>query len=146
MVILLAQTLLSCAKFRPLRVIKKRNNPADTGLWSNEGMFQAFAMVWQTAQNGRLPQTGEPTIWAVCTPQTVLDRHFWCLFCFFKILLFFIFYQYSSIFVTGPTKACLLCVTPAGTYRVQSPGFPKTVCCQDQQWNDVKIVLTSLPY
>ena len=25
----------------------------------------------------------------------------------------------------SPNKACLLCATPAGTYRVQSPGFPK---------------------
>ena len=43
----------------------------------------------------------------------------------------FIFYRYPSIFVTGspvpPTKACL-CATPAGTYRVQCPGFPKRWC------------------
>ena len=28
-------------------------------------------------------------------------------------------------FYCTPNKACLLCATPAGTYRVQSPGFPK---------------------
>ena len=28
------------------------------GFCSNEGMFQAFALVWQTAQNGRLHKTG----------------------------------------------------------------------------------------
>ena len=30
-------------------------------------------------------------------------------------------------FYCTPNKACLLCATPAGTYRVQSPGFPKIV-------------------
>ena len=45
-------------------------------LCSNEGMFQAFALVWQTPQNGRLHKTGEPTIEAACTPQTVPGRHF----------------------------------------------------------------------
>ena len=27
-------------------------------LWSNKGIFQVFALVWQTAQNGRLHKTG----------------------------------------------------------------------------------------
>ena len=53
-------------------------------------MFQAFALVWQMAQNGRLHKTGEHTIRAACTPQTVLDWLFWCLFCFF--------YPYLAIF------------------------------------------------
>ena len=30
-------------------------------------------------------------------------------------------------FYCTPNKACLLCATPAGTYRVQSPGFPKII-------------------
>ena len=30
-------------------------------------------------------------------------------------------------FYCTPNKACLLCATPAGTYRVQSPGFPNIV-------------------
>ena len=30
-------------------------------------------------------------------------------------------------FYCTPNKACLLCATPAGNYRVQSPGFPKIV-------------------
>ena len=32
-------------------------------------------------------------------------------------------------FYCTPNKACLLCATPAGTYRVQSPGFLKIVYC-----------------
>ena len=36
------------------------------------------------------PAVGEPTIRTACAPQTVLDRHFRCLFCFF--------YQYLAIF------------------------------------------------
>ena len=97
MVIWLAQTILSCAKLRPLRVIRKVNfcwhwtGCGDARrLCFSESMFQAFALVWQTAQNGRLHKTGEPTIRAACTPQTVLDRLFWCLFCFF--------YSYLAIF------------------------------------------------
>ena len=39
--------------------------------------------------------------------------------------------SFTSIWPSFPqfyctlNKACLLCATPAGTYRVQSPGFPK---------------------
>ena len=42
----------------------------------------------------------------------------------------------AHVLTVPPTKACLLCATPAGyiyrsmpvgTYRVQSPGFPKIV-------------------
>ena len=66
MVISLVQTLLTCAKFQLLQVIK-RDNFADW-LW---GCLQALiqtrhvsssALVWQMAQNGRLHKTGEPTI------------------------------------------------------------------------------------
>ena len=45
----------------------------------------------------------------------------------------------AHVLTVPATKACLLCATPAGmdlyiqampvgTYRVQSPGFPKIVC------------------
>ena len=34
------------------------------------------------------------------------------------------------VLTVPPTKACLLCATSAGTYRVQSPGFPKIVYYQ----------------
>ena len=33
----------------------------------------------------------------------------------------------SRGFTVSPTKSCLLCATPASTYRVQSPEFPKIV-------------------
>jgi len=46
----------------------------------------------------------------------------------------------AHVLSVPPTKACLLCATPAGmdlyrqampvgTYQVQSPGFPKIVYC-----------------
>ena len=31
-----------------------------------------------------------------------------------------------------PTKVCLLCATPAGTYRVQSTEFPKVIYCKKE--------------
>ena len=42
----------------------------------------------------------------------------------------------AHVLTVPPTKARLLCATPAGlvpigTYRVQSPGFPKIVYLQD---------------
>ena len=48
----------------------------------------------------------------------------------------------AHVLTVPPTKACLLCATPAGmdlyiqampvgTYRVQSPGFPKIVYYED---------------
>ena len=122
----------SCAEFWLLRVKKifKWDNFADIGVIvgmpaGSEGMLQAFVLVWQTAQNGCLHKTGEPTIRAACTPQTVLDRHFWCLFCFF--------YQYLAIFLyCTSNKACLLCTTPASTHWMQSPEFPKIVYHHNQ--------------
>ena len=54
-----SDSLRSCAKFRPLRVSKKDIILLTLDwLCSNEGMCQAFALVWQTAQNGRLHKTG----------------------------------------------------------------------------------------
>ena len=57
----------------------------------------------------------------------------------------------AHMLTVPPTKVCLLCATPAGldlyiqampvgTYRVQSPGFPKIVYCVGQ--NLVKVVTT----
>ena len=98
MVISLAQTLLSCAKFGPLRVIKKRYNFADIGL--AVGTPAGFAPTKECFKRSRwfgkrhktdaFTKLGESTIRAACTPQTVLGRHFWCLFCFF--------YHYLAIF------------------------------------------------
>ena len=133
MVISLAQKLLSCATFRPLRVIKKRRryNFADwTGcgdarrLCSNEGMFQAFALVWQTAQNGRLHKTG-----GTYSVSELHVPHRQCLAGIsnaFSASFTNICPSFPRFYCT-PNKACLLCATPAGTYRVQSPGFPNIV-------------------
>ena len=93
LVIWLVETLLSCAKFWPLQVIKTKiyfcwhwTGCGDARrLCSSEGMFQAFALVWQTAQMHTFTKLGEPTIRAACTPRTILDQHFWCLFCFTSI-------------------------------------------------------------
>ena len=98
MVISLAQKLLSFAKFRTLRVIK--NNiilltldwlwrPARR-LCSNEGMFEAFALVWQTAQNGRLHKTGG-TYYQSCMYHT---DSAWLTF----LMPFLLLYQYLAIF------------------------------------------------
>ena len=61
--------------------------------------------------------------------QWALDRHFWCLFC---LCLRVSVTDLAHVFSVPPTKACLLCATPAmpvDTYRVQSPGLPKIVYC-----------------
>ena len=42
--------------------------------------------------------------------QRVFDRHFWCLFC----LLFMGIHHLPHVLTVPPTKACLLCATPAG--------------------------------
>ena len=72
-------------------------------LCSNEGTFQAFTLVWQTARNRRLHK-------AACTPQTA--------FVPFLLLL-----PVSGHLSRGFTL-------PASTYQMQSPGFPKIVCWQ----------------
>ena len=69
------------------------------------------------------------------TPFAMLDWHFWCLFCFF--------HQYLATFpavLLNPNKAYLLCATPAGTYQVQSPGFPKIIYWSILQWKQYDAV------
>ena len=60
MVISLARTRLWCAKFRVIKkdIIFLTGCGDARRLCSNEEMFQAFALVWQTTQNGRLHKTG----------------------------------------------------------------------------------------
>ena len=92
------QTLFSCAKFWPLQVIKKRDNFADTGLAVGtpasfdlmKACFKRMCWFGNWHKTDAFTKLGEPTIRAACTPQTMLDQHFWCLFCFF--------YQYLTIF------------------------------------------------
>ena len=87
MVISLAQTLLSCAKFRLLRVIiiKDLKKIFCWHCW-HVGMPAGFAPTKECFKHLRwfgkrhktdaFTKLGEPTIRAACTPQTVLDRHF----------------------------------------------------------------------
>ena len=119
MVISLAQKLLLCAKFRPLWVKKLDWLWGRLQVCSNEGMFQAFALVWRhnlkrtPSQNwGNLlsvlhvPHT--QCLAGISNPFSASFTGIWTSF---------------PRFYCSPSKACLLCTTPAGTYRVQSPGF-----------------------
>ena len=59
----------------------------------------------------RLPAGG--TYYPICTfpaSSERFDRHFWCLFC----LLFTGIRHLPHVLTAPPTKACLLCATPAG--------------------------------
>ena len=85
MVISLAQTLLLCAKFWPLRVIKK-----DIILLTLDWQWGCLTALlqWKNVSLKRsrwfgkrhktdtFTKLGEPTIRAACTPQTELGRHF----------------------------------------------------------------------
>ena len=83
LVISLAQKLLSCAKFRSLRVIKKANF-ADIGLTvgtpagvaPTKECFKRSRWFGKRHKTDAFTKLGEPTIRAACTPQTVLGRHF----------------------------------------------------------------------
>ena len=95
-VISLANGHFTCAKFRPLRVTETEiillTASGDARrLWSNEGMY-VWSVRWFSKRHKTDASTNleDPTIRAACTPQTVLGRHFWCLFCFFN--------QYLAIF------------------------------------------------
>ena len=48
-------------------------------------------------------------------------------------------------FYCTPNKACLLCATPAGTYRVQSPGFPKIVYYDNVKGLETHLKITPSP-
>ena len=86
MVISLAQTRLSCANFRPLRVItKKRENFADIGLavGTPAGFAPTKACFKLSRWFGKRHKTDAFTklgnllsIRAACTPQTAPGRHF----------------------------------------------------------------------
>ena len=75
MVISLAQTLLSCAKFRPLRVIRK-DNFADIGLAAGTPADFDPTKACKRHKTDTFTKLKEPTIRAACTPRTELDRHF----------------------------------------------------------------------
>ena len=83
MVIWLAQTLLSCAKFWLLRVLKKGDDFADTGLAveTPAGSAPAKACFKLLHWFGKRHKMDAFT--KLGNLLTVLDQHFWCLFCFF---------------------------------------------------------------
>ena len=58
----------------------------------------------------RLPAPHRLSDLHVLREQWVFDRHFWCLFC----LLFTGIRHIAHVLTVPPTKACLLCATPAG--------------------------------
>ena len=80
-------------------------------------------------------QLGEPAIRAACPPRRVSA---WSAFLMHFLPLFTGIRHLAHVLTVPPTKACLLYATPAamdlyiqamplGTYRVQSPRFPKIV-------------------
>ena len=130
MVISLAQTLLSCAKFRPLRVIKKDIILRTLDwLWGcPQALLQRrnVSSVRVGLANGtkRTPSQN----WGNLLSELHVP-HRQCLTGIsnaFSSSLTSIWPSFPR-FYCNPNKACLLCATPAGTYRVQSPGFPKIV-------------------
>ena len=98
-----------------------------TGCDPTKACFKRSCWFGKWRKTDAFTKLGEPTIRAACTPRTVLDRHF----CLFRGLFFTGIRHLRHRLTVPPTKACLLCATPAGTYRVQSPGFPKIVYCCD---------------
>ena len=92
-------------------------------LWSNEDMFQVFTLVWQTAQNGCLHKTGG-TYYQSCMYPT---NNAWPAFLMLFLIILPVSGHLFHSFTVPPTKVCLLCTTPAGTYWVQYPGFLKVI-------------------
>ena len=81
-------------------------------LCSNEGMFQAFTLVWQTAQNRRLYKK-----WGNLLSELHVS-HRQCLAGIsnaFSASFTSIWLSFPRFYCT-PNKACLFCTTPAGTY------------------------------
>ena len=77
---------------------KKGYNFADTelavgtpaGFAPTKDCFKRSRWFGKRHKTDAFTKLGDPTIRAACTPQTVLGRHLWCLFCFF--------YHYLAIF------------------------------------------------
>ena len=136
MVISQAQTRLLCAKFRPIRVIKKdiilltldlpaaRCGDARRPLCSNRRTVSrvrvgfANGTKWTPSQNwgNQLSELHVPHRQCLAGISNAFSASFTSIWPSFPR------------FYCSPNEACLLCATPAGTYRVQSPEFPKLVC------------------
>ena len=133
MVISLAQTLLSCAKFRPLRVIilllllllkldwlwgrpqalLQRRNVSSVRVGLANGTKRTPSQNWGNLLS-ELHVPNRQCLTGISNSFSASFTSIWPSFLWF----------YCT-----PNKVCLLCPTPAGTYRVQSPGFPKIVYC-----------------
>ena len=134
MVISLAQMPLTCVKFWPLQVIKG-DNFADW-LW---GCPQALIQQRQVSSvhiglaNGtkHFHKTGGIYYQSCMYP----TNSAWPAFLMPFLILLPVSGLLSRGFTGSPTKACQLSATPAGTYWLQSPGFPKLVYRQAKGWN-----------
>ena len=130
MVISLAQMFLSCAKFRLLRVIRKdiilptlnwlwghpqallqRRNVSSVRVGLANGTKQTPSQNW----GNLLSELHVPHKQCLASISDALSDSFTSTSFFYP--------QFHST----PNKACLLCATPTGTYRVQSLRFLKIV-------------------
>ena len=145
MIIWLAQTLLSCAKFRPLRVIKKeiilltlgwlcgrpqaviqRRHVSSVRIGLAHGTKRTPSQNWETYYQSCMYPTNNA--W----PAFLMPFFsFLFSFFFFFLLLFFLLVsvhlRHGLTVTLPPTRVSILHAPPAGTYWVQSPGFPKIV-------------------
>ena len=131
MIILLAQTLLLCGKFRPLRVFKKKKKKLLTldWLWGRPqallqrrhvlsvrvGLANGTKRTPSQNRGNILSELHVPHKECLTGISDAFSASFTCIWPSFPR------------FYSTANKACLLYATPAGTYRVQSPGFPKIV-------------------
>ena len=119
MVISLAQKFLSCAKFRPLRVIKKDIillKPAD------------FASTKECFKRSRWFGKRHKTVAFTKLGNLISELHVPHRQCLAGIISNSVSVSFSSIWPSFPRYYCSpnkACATPAGTYRVQYPGFPR---------------------
>ena len=145
MIISLAQTLLTCVKFWLLQVIKRDTFQVLPGygdahrLWSNfnKGMFQAFALVWQMAQNRRLHKTGG-TYYQSCMYPT---DSAWPAFLMLFLLLLPVYGHLSRGFHVPPTKRAYSALHPQALTKCCPLDFRRssvaTVCVFDTHRNTV---------
>ena len=147
-------SLAQWAKFRLLQVIKKvwfcwhwTGGSRDTRrLCSNEGMFQAFAMVWQTAQNGRLHKTGG-TYYQSCLYPT---SSAWPAFLMPFLLLLPVSGHLSRGFTVPPTKRAFSALYPqaltecsALDFRRSSINYLLVLFSSSTLWPKISLIVTS---